>query len=69
MLLMNGKDVNVVGQINVDQQPHLIVKLTSPVYINDELISLIVMPASSFQDHVRQRAASTLEVVPDAVGG
>lgn len=63
MLLNNGTDVNVVGQINIDQQPHLIVKLTNSCYVNASFVNFIVLPQSDFKDYTDQIHNSSLEVV------
>lgn len=52
MELNTGKNVDIIGQINVDNTPHYICKLTSPTYINRTLVSLIVLPQHEFKDVV-----------------
>lgn len=50
MELITGKNVDILGQINVDNAPHYICKLPNAVYVNGTLVSIIVLPMHEFKD-------------------
>lgn len=52
MELNTGKNVDIIGQINVDNTPHYICKLPAATYINGTLVSLIVLPLWEFKEVV-----------------
>ena len=48
--LLDGTAVDVVGHLQVDGKVHFIVKLSSPKYINEKLVSMVLYPLSYFKD-------------------
>ena len=52
MLLNNGLDVQVLGQIAIDNTPHFICKLPTVLYVNDMLVSIVVLHQKEFKDFV-----------------
>lgn len=63
MLLYNGVDVEVIGQIEIDNVSHLIVKLTSPIYtLNDVLVKHIILHPKEFKEF-RDRIHAESEIL------
>jgi hypothetical protein len=51
MLLNNGKDINVLNSIQIDNHQHLVCKLKNPVYImGDVLLKYVVLSQHEFKD-------------------
>lgn len=44
MQLHNNKDLKILGELNIENKQHFIVSLNNPVYINDMLVSYVVLP-------------------------
>ena len=61
MELLTGRDVDVLGQINVDNKPAAIVKLPSPAYIMGTLVTMVVLPMTEFKDHMNARSAESIK--------
>lgn len=63
MELNTGKNVDIIGQINVDNSPHYMCKLASPTYINGTLVSFIVLPQYEFKDVVAKNKMESEKIV------
>jgi hypothetical protein len=64
MKLKSGPDLVVLGEVNVDNRPHVICKAIHPFYTNGVLVSMLVLPVSEFEHN---NGAEWCEVIPDAV--
>lgn len=49
MKLKCGPDLQVLGEVVVDNKKHFICKALHPFYTNGIFVSLVVMPASEFE--------------------
>lgn len=66
MKLVSGKDVDVIGQAEIDGSIHLICKLHHATYIYGTLVRHIVLHQDEFQARVDQIQKETAEIaVPD----
>jgi predicted metalloenzyme YecM len=50
MRTKSGQELDILGQTNIGDIPHFVVKLASPVYVEDKLISIVLMPFTHFED-------------------
>jgi len=68
MLLYNGVDVEVIGQIGIDNVGHLIVKLNTPTYAfnSDVLVKYIILHPKEFKEYRDgiKRASDELTNIP-----
>lgn len=48
MKLKNGIEVDVKGQIHIENNPFFITKLATPIYKNDTLVSYVLYSAFDF---------------------
>ena len=62
MLLNNGSQIDVLGQVNVESKLHLISKLSTPTYINGMLVKYIILPPSEFKEFRDKIAAESAEL-------
>lgn len=51
MLLNNGLNVDVLGSIKISNSDMMIVKLPNAQYVNNVLVSLILLRPSEFQEY------------------
>jgi len=54
MELNTGREIDVVGQININNSPHMICELPHVVYVNETLVKFIVLPPHEFKEYVQK---------------
>ena len=64
MKLHNGSEVNVLGEIQIDNKPHAIVKLPNAVYVSGAIVSHILLPMSEFKDYCDKKSAESIKAEP-----
>ena len=62
MLLQNGSDVQALGQVNIDNQVHVIVKLNNATYINGTLVNYIILHPREFKEFSDKIARESAEL-------
>lgn len=64
MELNSGRNVNVLGNVNIDNTTYMICKLPNPTYVNDALVMFVLLPKHEFKEYVEQaRKESNLIMV------
>jgi hypothetical protein len=63
MKTLTGQEFEVLGEIAVNNLPHVICKM-SPFYKNDILISLIVLPKTMFVERDKNFEVEVLSTTP-----
>jgi len=50
MILNNGKDITVLGQVNIENRQHFICKIPNPIYYDGMLIPYMLLPLNAFKE-------------------
>lgn len=63
MLLNNGYDIDVVGNVQFDNTHQLICKLKHPTYVAGILVKYIVLPQQEFKEFMEKISKESTEIV------
>jgi hypothetical protein len=62
MLLNNGYDIDVIGNVQIESKQQLLCKLKNVTYINGILVRYIVLPQHEFKEFTDQIARQSAEL-------
>lgn len=63
MLLNNGYDIDVIGNVQVENTQQLLCKLKNATYVNGILVRYIILPQQEFKEFTDKIAKESAELI------